>query len=241
MEQTETSKKKSLREGGSCSAPRLVFIFLVAATFPVAALVLLYSHVPFHCTHPLSPHSCCCFIIPLLSFLPSMLLLSTFSSPSSLCSRIFCGKHHLLLYLPLLDSSSFLPLQPRAILPVSSPHTVPFLLPSPPSDRLPHCQMVNKAHEAKLPFLFTPHQSATTCHTSTDTRTSVRKQTQRLHSKTEPHKSVCVSVEAEYKTEQQRNRADKRGGEMWPGFPWTDGEACVLGQRERKEKVFHHL
>lgn len=28
---------------------------------------------------------------------------------------------------------------------------------------------------------------------------------------------------------------------MWPGFPWTDGEACALGQRERKEKVFHHL
>lgn len=28
---------------------------------------------------------------------------------------------------------------------------------------------------------------------------------------------------------------------MWPGFPWTDGEACVLGQWERKEKAFHHL
>ena len=148
MEQTETSKKKSLREGGSCSAPRLVFIFLVAATFPVAALVHLYSHVPFHCTHPLS---CCCFIIPLLSFLPSMLLLSTFSPPSSLCSRIFCGKHHLLLDFPLLDSSSFLLLQPRAILPVSSPHTVPFLLPSPPSDCLPRCQMVKKPMRQSLP------------------------------------------------------------------------------------------
>lgn len=28
---------------------------------------------------------------------------------------------------------------------------------------------------------------------------------------------------------------------MWPGFPWTDGETCVLGQQERKEEVFHHL
>lgn len=28
---------------------------------------------------------------------------------------------------------------------------------------------------------------------------------------------------------------------MWPGFPWTNGEACALGQRERKEKAFHHL
>jgi len=28
---------------------------------------------------------------------------------------------------------------------------------------------------------------------------------------------------------------------MWPGFPWTDGEACALGQQERKEKAFRHL
>lgn len=28
---------------------------------------------------------------------------------------------------------------------------------------------------------------------------------------------------------------------MWPGFPWTDGEACVLGQWETKEKEFHDL
>lgn len=43
------------------------------------------------------------------------------------------------------------------------------------------------------------------------------------------------------KTEQQRNRADKRGGEMWPGFSWTDGEACASGQWETTEKAFHHL
>lgn len=50
-----------------------------------------------------SLHPCCYFIIPLLSFLPSMLLLSTFSSHSVLCSHTFWGKHHLLLYFPLLD------------------------------------------------------------------------------------------------------------------------------------------
>lgn len=173
----------------------------------MATLVLPGSPLfpsPFPCTHFLSSQSQCCFIVPLLSFLSFVLFLSTFSPPSSLCSHMFCGKHHLLLHFPLLYSSTFLPLQPWAILPVSSPHTIPFLLLSPPPDHLPHCKMVNKA-KAKPPFLFVPHQSDTTCHTSTDTRTSVREQTQRLHSKTEPHKSICVSVEAEYKTEQQRD------------------------------------
>lgn len=28
---------------------------------------------------------------------------------------------------------------------------------------------------------------------------------------------------------------------MWPRFPWTDREACVLGQWEMKEKKFHDL
>lgn len=36
-----------------------------------------------------------------------------------------------------------------------------------------------------------------------------------------PQKTFCVSVEAEYKTEQQRNQPDKQG-EMWPGLTRTD-------------------
>lgn len=63
------------------------------------------SFIPASLSPALIPslHSCCYFIIPLLSFLPSMLLLSTFSSHSVLCSHTFWGKHHLLLYFPLLD------------------------------------------------------------------------------------------------------------------------------------------
>lgn len=72
-----------------------------------SSLVLLYSHIPFLGTHSLSPHSCCCLIVPLVSYLHSVLLLFTFSPPSSLSSHMFCGKHHPLLYLPLLYSSSF--------------------------------------------------------------------------------------------------------------------------------------
>lgn len=86
---------------GSTGPPWSSFI----ATSPSPPLVL-----------SLSPHSCCRFITPLLSFLPSVLLLSTFSPHSSLSSHTFCGKHHLLPYFPLLYSSSFLPLQPQAIL-----------------------------------------------------------------------------------------------------------------------------
>lgn len=142
------------------------------------------------------------FSLPCFSFLRSPLLLAVFSHVENITS-FYIFLHFILAAFCLCS------LRPFSLSPLPSPYPFcshPLLLIISPA-----AKWSIKPTRQSLPssFLFMSPHSAMTCHTSTDTRTSVRKQTQRLHSNTEPHKSICVSVEAEYKTEQQRHWADK--------------------------------
>lgn len=150
--------EKIVGREGSPGAPRSVFIFPAATSFPHTSLLFLYSHIPipFPCTYSLSPCSRCCFILPFLFFLPPMLLLPTFPPWLHPVFSHVVGKTSPPSILPVPNSSSSLPLQPQAVLHLLSP----FLLPSPPSGH----EWPRKPMRQSLPSSSHP---PTKCHTRT--------------------------------------------------------------------------
>ena len=89
------------------------------------------------------------FSPPCFSFLPSPLLLACVLT----CFMENITSFYIFLCF-ILAAFCLCSLGPFSPSPLLAPY--PFLLPSPPSDHLPRCRMVTKAHEAKPPFLFTP-------------------------------------------------------------------------------------
>lgn len=158
-------KEEITERGRTFQGPLLGAHFPGCSPCPVAALIILGAPM-----RPCSLHSFSLSQLMLLFHCHSPFLSPfhtspfTISPPPNLCSHTFCGKHHHLLYFPWLSSSSLLPLQPQGILLSSAPCSLcspPF-----PSDHLPCCQEVNKAHRAEPPFLFMQPQSATTPDTT---------------------------------------------------------------------------